>query len=244
MWGPQPWVYLYGQTKNGMLKKFPKKKINFTSNEEDQYPQYRRRCLNSFRKQNSNGDVIFEFDDTWVVPYNPFLCLKYDCHINVEICNSVSAVKYLYKYVHKGHDKATIAVIPYCRGEQPPMSNAPIIIDEIKKYTDSRYIGASEAVWRIFGFDMSSRYPAICWLQIHKEDGHTVFFEEGDEVQALGRGLLKRTTLTSYFDKVREESDVPLTEVYLGKKKCRGKLSCCIRTHSPGFSNILHLEPK
>ena len=198
-------------------KKFPKNKIDSTSNEEDQYPQYRRRCLSSYRKLNANGDVIFEFDDSWVVPYNPYLCLKYDCHINVEICNSVSAVKYLYKYVYKGHDKATIAVIPYCHGEQPPMNNAPIIIDEIKKYTDSRYIGASEAVWRIFGFDMSSRYPAICRLQIHEEGGHTVFFEEGDEAQALATGLLKRTTLTAYFDKVREESDVPLTEVYLGK---------------------------
>ncbi|DAZ98750.1 TPA: LOW QUALITY PROTEIN: hypothetical protein N0F65_003806, partial [Lagenidium giganteum] len=34
-----------------------------------------------------------------VVPYNPYLCRKYDCdcHINVEVCSSVKRVKYLFK---------------------------------------------------------------------------------------------------------------------------------------------------
>jgi len=97
--------------------------------------------LKLLQKKNLNGDVIFEFDDTWVVPYNPFLCLKYDCHINVEICNSVSAVKYLYKYVYKGYDKATIAVVPYNHNGHTSVHNAPVLIDETKKYTDFRYIG-------------------------------------------------------------------------------------------------------
>jgi hypothetical protein len=41
-----------------------------------------------------------------VVPYNPYLSLFFNCHINVEVCTSVAAVKYLYKYVYKGHDRA------------------------------------------------------------------------------------------------------------------------------------------
>ena len=32
--------------------------------------------------------------------------MKYDCHINVEICFSISAVKYLYECVYEGHDMA------------------------------------------------------------------------------------------------------------------------------------------
>lgn len=36
-------------------------------------------------------------DNGWVVPHNRFLTLKYDCHINVEVCISVESVKYLYK---------------------------------------------------------------------------------------------------------------------------------------------------
>ena len=39
-------------------------------------------------------------DSRWVVPYNPWLLNKYDCHINVKICINIKCVKYLYKYIH------------------------------------------------------------------------------------------------------------------------------------------------
>ena len=45
-----------------------------------------------------------------MVPYNSNLCIKYDAHINVERIAVRSMVKYLYKYVHKGHDRATIVI--------------------------------------------------------------------------------------------------------------------------------------
>ncbi|XP_022847592.1 uncharacterized protein LOC111370120 [Olea europaea var. sylvestris] len=44
-------------------------------------------------------------DNRWVVPYNPYLSAKFDCQINVEVCSSIKALKYLYKYVYKGHDR-------------------------------------------------------------------------------------------------------------------------------------------
>jgi hypothetical protein len=40
--------------------------------------------------------------------YSPFLIQRYLVHINVEILIDVNAVKYIYKYVYKGVDKATI----------------------------------------------------------------------------------------------------------------------------------------
>lgn len=42
-----------------------------------------------------------EVDNRSVVPYNPYLLEKYDAHMNVEICSSITSVKYLYKYVYK-----------------------------------------------------------------------------------------------------------------------------------------------
>jgi hypothetical protein len=47
-----------------------------------------------------------------VVPYNPYLSLFFNCHINVEVCSSIAIVKYLYKYVYKGHDRAQVDVGP------------------------------------------------------------------------------------------------------------------------------------
>ena len=47
-----------------------------------------------------------------MIPYNRDLCVKYDAHINIERIAVRSVVKYLYKYVRIGHDRATIIVTP------------------------------------------------------------------------------------------------------------------------------------
>jgi len=51
-----------------------------------------------------------ELDNRWVVLHNVYLSTKYDAHINVQVCNNIRAVKYLFKYVYKGHDRATIEI--------------------------------------------------------------------------------------------------------------------------------------
>jgi hypothetical protein len=61
---------------------------------EDGYPRYRRR---------DNGITAsvgkYDVDNQWVVPYNPYLLMKYNAHINVEVCATVKSIKYLFKYV-------------------------------------------------------------------------------------------------------------------------------------------------
>jgi hypothetical protein len=76
-----------------------------------------------------------------VVPYNPYLSAKFNAHINVEIASSVTAVKYLYKYVYKGHDRAVVAFEVEVNGEQERR-------DEAFKYLDARYVSSSEGVWQ------------------------------------------------------------------------------------------------
>ncbi|PIO58097.1 hypothetical protein TELCIR_20472, partial [Teladorsagia circumcincta] len=85
-------------------KRFPKPLRHQTSVEPDGYPLYRRRNL--FPAE-ING---VPYSDEWVVPTNPYLILKYNCHINMEICGMISAVKYLYKYIYKGPDRANINI--------------------------------------------------------------------------------------------------------------------------------------
>ena len=52
-----------------------------------------------------------DLDNRCVVPYNPYLTVKYNAHINVEIFTTVMAVKYLYKYVYKGPDRVIVISI-------------------------------------------------------------------------------------------------------------------------------------
>ncbi len=41
---------------------------------------------------------------------NPYLSMFFNCHINVEVCTSAAVVKYFYKYVYKGRDRAQVDV--------------------------------------------------------------------------------------------------------------------------------------
>ncbi|XP_071724388.1 uncharacterized protein [Rutidosis leptorrhynchoides] len=79
-----------GKCKNS----FPKPFSNETIQTSDAYPIYRRR--NNGVTVNVRGARL---DNSWVVPYNPYLLAKYDCHINVEICSTIKAIKYIYKYI-------------------------------------------------------------------------------------------------------------------------------------------------
>jgi len=90
-------------------------------------------------------------DSSWIVPYCPYFTLKYEAHINTEICVSPTAAKYLFKYVTKGPDR-TMATIAY---------------NEVEDFWNYRSIGASELCWRLLQFDITQRYPAVMALQIH-----------------------------------------------------------------------------
>ena len=90
---------------NGICsKRFPKNYNKQTYEDDNGYPIYRRRKTTSIKIGNYN------IDNQWVVPYNPYLSTKYNAHINVEICSTIKAVKYLYKYIYKGHDKIVHAI--------------------------------------------------------------------------------------------------------------------------------------
>ena len=89
---------------NKCSKHFPKKCQLKTEYGENSYATYRRRRLFKITYKNR------EISDEFVVPYSPYLLMRYNCHINVEICSGIKATKYLYKYVYKGHDKSTIKI--------------------------------------------------------------------------------------------------------------------------------------
>ena len=171
-------------------KNFPKDFQKITSVDQDNnYATYRRRAPEDGGRQivcPKTGRII---DNRWVVPYNPFLSLRFNCHINVERCTSPKAAKYLYKYVTKGSDRAMVATVL-----EDQVGNQR---DEITEYEDLRSVGSSEATWHLMAFPIADRYPPVHALRVHLEDQQQVVFDEGTEEEALERQ--RETELTGFF---------------------------------------------
>jgi hypothetical protein len=141
----------------------------------------------------------FAFDNRWVVPYNPYLSLLFNCHINVEVYTSVAIVKYFYKYVYKGHDHAQVDVgsVDVAAPDGAALVQ-PCMRDEIKIYQDGRYVFASEASHRLYGFDLHKEHPNVVRLVVHLKGRQTILFQKGtDAATVLNRN--PHTTLIAWF---------------------------------------------
>nr|GMD73126.1 uncharacterized protein LOC109173038 [Ipomoea batatas] len=68
------------QTSPSCKSKYPRSFCPETRFDDDSYPIYKRRNTSSFVQIKG-----FKLDNRWIVPYNPQLLLKFDCHINVEL---------------------------------------------------------------------------------------------------------------------------------------------------------------
>nr|GEW16047.1 hypothetical protein [Tanacetum cinerariifolium] len=102
-------------------KKFPKQFNETTVIDEKGYVIYKRR---------NDGNTITKTET--------------DLHNGYVI----GSIKYLFKYINKGPDRATAAV----DGEE---------VNEIKDFYDCRYLSACESAWRIYGFDIHYRTPPV-----------------------------------------------------------------------------------
>ena len=198
--------------KNGKCSKgFPKPFREETTINDDSYANLRRR--NTGKKYKLGNHWV---DNRWIVTYPIFWLWVFRCHINMECLFSIKGLKYIYKYVYKGHDRTTME-FGRCQ-------------DEIKLYLDSRYVSAHEAIWRLFQFSMHEESPSIYRLQVHLP-GDEMLFWNGDTVNAIenipGIQGNKHTMLTGYF-KANEDcpeardilySDFPAEWVWSKKNK-------------------------
>ncbi len=151
----------------------------------------------------------FVFDNRWVVPYNLYMTMRYKCHINVEVCSSITTVKYLYKYVYKGHNRALAVLQPEAGALQVAApeaaaggvdgNNVLVARDEVQNYLDGRYVNASEACHRVFAFDLHGMHPNVYRLAVHLPNEQTIYFPEGTTV---GEAMMRNnsTTLTRWCD--------------------------------------------
>ncbi|XP_071732984.1 uncharacterized protein [Rutidosis leptorrhynchoides] len=159
-------------------KRFPKPFSDVTKTDEDGYPIYRRRV--DGRTVTKQGH---ELDNRSVVAYNPYLLKRYQAHLNVEWCNQVASISYLFKYINKGNDRITAQL---CNAET----------DEIQEYYDCRYVSSCEAIWRILKFDIHHHYPSVIRLPFHLEGQQQIIF---DEEELIDEVLEKPSVNTSMF---------------------------------------------
>ena len=178
--------------KEGRCSKFfPKKFRHSTTIDEDGYPVYKRRDDGLFVLKNGH-----KLGNANVVPYSPLLLMRYQAHVNTEYCNKSNSIKYLFKYVNKGPDRATIKIT-----DKENESTGMRIVDEIKRYYDFRYLSACEAVWRIFGFDIHHRWPAVQRLTFHLQDQQPVLFKDDDRIDdVLHRNENMNTMFLAWFE--------------------------------------------
>uniref|UniRef100_A0A914PYP6 Helitron helicase-like domain-containing protein n=1 Tax=Panagrolaimus davidi TaxID=227884 RepID=A0A914PYP6_9BILA len=206
-------------------KHFPHEFQGETTLDEDGYPSYARPD-NGITVTKTSGFVV---DNRYVVPHCPNLLLLMKCHINVEVVSSIKAVKYLYKYIFKGHDSAAIKIV-----------DGAVVYDECESFLDSRYMGAAEACWRILGYELHGQGHSIMRLPVHVPGGQAISFVDADNEEELRAAMEKMTMLMEYFElnkrdpKARELYYHQIPENFTWKKMSASgkptKMQCKSRT--------------
>ena len=110
-----------------------------------------------------------------VVPHCLPLLVKFLCHINFEVANAIHLFQYLFKYVYKGQAISLFIFHALITNLGPDTTKVRFFcetdhsdaIDEIQEYWNAQYLSAGEAAWRIMGFHVASKEPAVTALPVH-----------------------------------------------------------------------------
>jgi hypothetical protein len=118
-------------------------------------------------------------------------------------------MKYLYKYIYKGHDRVAFNLISEHSSQD---------IDEIEQFQSAHWIIPPKAMWRIYGFGLNDIYPSVYILQLHLEDQQTVsFFKSDNLTYIVNNDLSAKSMLTEFFcrNKVDENAQKLLYKGFL-----------------------------
>jgi len=112
-----------------------------------------------------------------------------------------SVVKYLYKYVHKGHDRATIVLKSGTRHDDSKQRRNDFQTNEIQEHLDCRYVSAVESCWRIFEFTLQHQYPSVTKLQYHLPGEQLIVFDDREDLfNIVDEPNAQETMLTMWFE--------------------------------------------
>lgn len=113
----------------------------------------------------------------------------------MEICATIDAIRYLFKYVFKGTDQT---------GFEIQAGN------EVAEYRQGRYIGPTQAAWHILEFPFHHQHPTVHALSVHLPDQQPVYFPDdltGAELRE--RMETAKSQLMAFFDYYRRHPEAP-----------------------------------
>jgi hypothetical protein len=117
-----------------------------------------------------------------LMPIFRFLLLRYQTHVNTEVCAHFRCFKYVYKYTFKAPDTTAIA------------------IDEIEAHLAGRLLSVSEAVHRLLSLSLHKEWPPVVRLDIHLPQQHTMVFDPTtDEESLMLQSATSTSTLLAFF---------------------------------------------
>ena len=180
--------------KNNCIKFFPKPLSEITDlNHRSSYSLYERHVMSSIEST--------PWNNTWVIPYNPWLLRKYKAHINVEICTFAKSVTYLYKYIYKKSDSVDVSTT-IINQSSSHRNDVDASVDEMKIFHDARWIDFCETVWRILNLSIEKIKPSVTRLTIHLKNQQRVVLRSNQQnaSQLQKSEKLRRIILTKYFE--------------------------------------------
>ncbi|GFX79541.1 ATP-dependent DNA helicase [Trichonephila clavipes] len=185
-----------------------------TKTNDKGYPLYRRRAPedggHTLAQKTQGGIQEILVDNSWIVPYSPLLSKIFNCHINVEFCNTVKAIKYICKYINKGSDQAIFNI------RQPGNVNIDPR-DEVQTFRAGRYVSSNEAAWRILGLPLHERHPTVIHLAVHLPNGERIYFTENNIRERMATP--PKTTLTAFFQ-LCQNNAFSKTLLYVDVPRC------------------------
>ncbi len=151
----------------------------------DDYSSYKR-CQNNHIWMKHVNDKDVHLNNTWVILYNSYLIHKYSAHINVEICEFIQIIKYVYKYMYKEEDQTIMKL----------KNNS----NKITHHLNDHYISLNQTAWNLFKFYNHIENSFITRLIMHLSDEQSMYFSENvtaKQIQIILNEI--ETTLTAWF---------------------------------------------
>jgi hypothetical protein len=231
---------------DGVCKKgFPFDHRNDTILVDLGYPLYRRRNLHPSEIV-KKGKTI-RVTDSMVVPYSPVLSLLLNCHCNIQACSQIFDFKYFFKYFTKSAEAQIFYPNDDAKTAERKKSFAILKEsihedDEINRYKIGRFIGTSDALWSIMGFELYHLSQPVLNLPVELPGEQTVFLRDN-----VILGHPERTMLTAFFDLISEQGDMPLT--FDPSKKVKDLLyqdvpNHCVWNSGPKMWSLRHRKAK